>query len=396
MLVVHLLPYLYRCQSTLLTWNRGIVNTFGVYATYYQLDILKDSGPSNIAWIGSIQAFLLLVVGVATGPIYDMGYFRPLIAVGSFMVVFGHMMLSICTAYWEVLLAQAFCIGLGMGCLFIPSVALLSTYFTTHVALATGIAASGSSLGGVLYPIILHKLLPQIGFGWTVRVIGFIALATLLLPNTCMKVRVLPAQRRKLFDPTAFKNLPYMLFCLGSFISFAGLYMPFFFVQTFAIDEHITSENFAFYLLSILNATSIFGRIVPNYVADKIGPLNVMAPCGVMSGVLIFCLIAVRNLGGIVVIVLLFGFFSGSLVSVPPTVIVSLTPDRRFIGTRLGMAFAFVAIGVLIGSPIGGVILRSKGYTSLWVFGGVLSVVGGVVLVLARVAHKGWKPLVKA
>jgi len=26
--------------------------------------------PSNIAWVGSLQAFLLLIVGVATGPIY--------------------------------------------------------------------------------------------------------------------------------------------------------------------------------------------------------------------------------------------------------------------------------------------------------------------------------------
>ena len=44
-------------------------------------------------------------------------------------------------------------------------------------ALATGIAASGSSLGGVIYPIVLYKVLRKVGFSWAVRIIGFIALA---------------------------------------------------------------------------------------------------------------------------------------------------------------------------------------------------------------------------
>jgi len=306
------------------------------------------------------------------------------------------MMLSLCTEYWQAMLAQALCVGIGMGCLFIPSVAILSTYFTKKLAFATGIAASGSSLGGVLYPIILHKLIPKIGFPWAVRTIGFICLATLLVPNFCMKVRVLPAERRKIIDTTAFKSLPFMLFCIGAFITFCGLYMPFFFLQTYAIANKITTEDFAFYLLSLLNAASIFGRIVPNFVADKLGPMNIIFPCASVSGILIFCLISIHNLGGIVIFALLFGFFSGSLVSLPPTIIVRLTKDRRYIGTRLGMCFGFVAVGTLIGSPIGGVILREKGFTSAWIFGGVLSTVGGVVIASSRIAHAGWNPRIKA
>ena len=57
------------------------------------------------------------------------------------------MMLSLCETYWEVVLAQALCVGLGSGCLYIPSVAIVSTYFTTKKAFATGIAFGGSSLG---------------------------------------------------------------------------------------------------------------------------------------------------------------------------------------------------------------------------------------------------------
>jgi MFS family permease len=136
------LPY-----ETKLILFRGIINTFGSYQAYYESDLLQSSNPSAISWIGSIQAFLLLIVGALSGPIYDRGYFRFLLLSGTFMLVLGQMMLSLCKEYWQVLLAQAFCIGIGCGALFIPSVAILSTYFTTRIATAVGIAASGSSLG---------------------------------------------------------------------------------------------------------------------------------------------------------------------------------------------------------------------------------------------------------
>lgn len=131
------------------TW--AITNTWGVFQSYYGLELLHDSDPSAISWIGSIQAFLLLVVGSLTGPVYDAGYFRELLWGGSFLVVFGHMMLSLCTKYWQVLLAQAFCVGIGMGMLFVPGVAIISTWFSSRLAVATGIAAAGSSLGKVSY-----------------------------------------------------------------------------------------------------------------------------------------------------------------------------------------------------------------------------------------------------
>jgi predicted MFS family arabinose efflux permease len=126
-------------------------------------------------------------------------------------------------------------------------------------------------VGGVLYPIILNRLIPQIGYAWAVRVIGFICLATLVVPNLIMKVRVLPPAKRKLIDMTAFRHPAYLVFVLGSFLSFQGLFIPFFYMQFYAIDKHITNDNLAFYLLSILNSASVFGRIVPNLFADKLG-----------------------------------------------------------------------------------------------------------------------------
>lgn len=57
------------------------------------------------------------------------------------------MMASLSHEYYQVLLAQGFCIGIGVGLVFIPGVAILSTYFSSKLALANGIAAAGSGLG---------------------------------------------------------------------------------------------------------------------------------------------------------------------------------------------------------------------------------------------------------
>ena len=122
-----------------------------VFQTYYESGDLFTASSSDIAWVGAIQAFMLLATGFLSGPLYDRGYLRILLIAGSFMIVFGYMMTSLCTSLWQAVLAQGFCIGIGGGLLFVPSVAILPTYFRKKLGLAVGLAAAGSSLGGVIF-----------------------------------------------------------------------------------------------------------------------------------------------------------------------------------------------------------------------------------------------------
>lgn len=126
---------------------RGVVNTFGVYQSYYENTLLPNYSASSISWIGTVQGFLLLMAGLVVGPIYDKGYLRSLITAGTFLVVFGLMMTSLATKYYQVFLAHGLTVGLGCSCLFLPSIAIVATYFTSRRALATGITASGGSIG---------------------------------------------------------------------------------------------------------------------------------------------------------------------------------------------------------------------------------------------------------
>ena len=51
----------------------------------------------------------------------------------------------------------------------------------------------------------------------------------------------------------------------------SGMFTPLFYVQQFAVSLGL-SPGAAFYLLSIVNGSSAFGRILPGFVADRFGP----------------------------------------------------------------------------------------------------------------------------
>ena len=324
------------------------------------------------------------------GPIFDRGHFRILLIVGTFLTVFGIMMNSISNNYWQVFLSQGLCIGLGTGCLFLPSVAIVATYFTTKRALAIGFVASGGSIGSVIYPIVFHHLQPRIGFPWATRVIGFIALGTLLLSILVLRTRLPPPKKtRVILDPQAFKNVPFVLFSAGLFLAFAGLYIPIFYIIFIAEVRVHVNNDLSFYMLPILNAASVFGRIIPGLLADRYGSLEMIAVCTLASAIIGYVGVIIKSLPGLIVLSIIYGFLSGAVVSLPSAVVASLAPSMQLVGTWMGMSFFFAALGILIGNPIAGSIIdvEKNQFGGGFVFSGSLVMAAGALFVMT----KGWK-----
>lgn len=377
--------------------DRGIINTWGAYQTYYEQHLLSHMSSSDIAWIGSLQSFLLMLFGVVTGPLFDAGYFRWLLTFGNVMLPLGLMMVSISTKFWHMILAQGVVIGLASGCLFVPSVAILPQYFQKRRGLANGFAAAGSSIGGVVYPIMFTQLQQRVGFPWASRALGFLSLGTITFSQTLMRQRFAPKEKRKLIQLNAFKEPAFVMFCISMFLGFLGFYNFLFYVQSYAIDTGITGATLGFYLLSMLNAGSTVGRILPNFFADHIGPLNVLVPAATATAILAFAWIGVHNVPGIIVLAVLYGLCSGGFVSLPPVVMAYMTKDVRELGTRLGMVFAVTSVGLLVGTPIGGAILNSSGsYLGVQLFAACCLIASAAGFVTMRLMLSKGKVVAKA
>src|ERR1700712_550802 len=161
----------------------------------------------------------MLVCGPFVGKILDDYGPRALLSVGTFLHVFGLMMTSISHTYYQILLSQGVCSALGASMIFYPSMACVVTYFFRRRSLALGIAATGSSIGGVIFSVTVVKLIPEVGFGWTMRICAFMILVLMILGNLTLKSRIPPTPK-----PVRFMDFvrPFMegnfaLLALGSF-----------------------------------------------------------------------------------------------------------------------------------------------------------------------------------
>ncbi|KAH9908361.1 monocarboxylate permease-like protein, mch4 [Xylariomycetidae sp. FL2044] len=377
------------------TW--GLINAFGVFQTFYENDLLRHMSPSDISWIGSAQSFFLLVVGVISGPLYDAGYLRHLLVAGTVLVPLGMMLTSLCSEYWQVMLAQALCVGVGTGCLYVPSVAIIPQYFHKRRALAMGVVTSGSSFGGVIYSLLFQGLQPRIGFAWTTRVMGFISLVTIAIALLVLRRRTEASRIRSLVDLSAFRERPYVIYCVAVCLSFTAFFAPVFYLQSYALTHGLEGQTVALYLVAILNAASVLGRLSPSFVANKIGPIHTLFICVTLTGVSTFSWINTNTGAGNIGFSVAFGFFSGGIVALPAVVLTSFTKDLSRLGTRLGMSSVINAVGSLVGAPIAGVILSATGdYLGVQLFAGFVIMATSVCLVALRFAVTGRSYWVKA
>lgn len=279
--------------------------------------------------------------------------------------------------------------------LFILSVAIVGTYFSTRRATAVGIAATGSGVGGVVYPIILRRLISGVGIAWAIRAIAFIMLATLLVSIAVMKPRLPPRKSGPLVDVQSLKDPAFTLWLVGIFILFIGLYIPFFYIELYALNLGI-DKDLASYILITINAASIPGRVFPSMMADRIGNLHIIISAVLLSGVIFLSWIAVETQSALFAVAVLAGFANGSIQAVVPSCTAFLCPDLSKLGSNIGITLFSAGLGILIGNPIAGIILGSQSsedHLTFWgtlLFSGIFVIAGGLLLCAVRIMKVGF------
>ncbi|KAM5361699.1 hypothetical protein ACJA88_014367 [Fusarium oxysporum] len=333
----------------------GYVNACGMFQLYYSDVMFKDESSSALAWITTLQIFLLFMFGPAVGKLIDVYGCRRMLPPFSIMAVFSVCMLSLCTKYWQVMLAQGVAFGLAAAGLSLPAMATATQWFSTKKGLAVGIVSSGSSLGGIIYPCMLPRLIEEVGFAsavrWTALLQGILLfIANLLCSSPFPPLGKSSPEEKDKVPPSSglkgFKSWPWFFFVLGCFFTMWGLFAPLNYLPEMASLHGY--ESFAVYTLAIANAGSLVGRIVPGWISDIIGQFNTMVMVTSLSGILLggFCLA--------------------------------------------------IALGALTGLPIEGAIKDREGdkFTGLMAFAGATMIMGSFCTAIARV-YKGGSQLMK-
>ncbi|KAF2007257.1 MFS general substrate transporter [Amniculicola lignicola CBS 123094] len=376
----------------------GWLNCIGVFQTYYQTHQLSEYSPDTVAWISSCEIFVMFIPGPIVGFVFDNHGPKWLLVFGTFFHVFGIMMTSLCTEYYQFVLAQGIVSPLGLNCIFTAATSSVTTWFLKKRGAAFGIMAAGSGLGGVIFPVMTNQLMPRVGFGWTMRICGFLILFLLGVAFLTVKSR-LPPKPRKLelaVFQEPFKDIKWVMVTLSSFLFFMGLFVPMNFIELQAGAAGM-SHHLASYLIPILNAASIFGRIIPGILADTVGRFNMQMIMAFFAGIIVLALaLPASSNAAFIIFAALYGFASGAYVSLAPAQIAYISKVEQ-IGVRTGVMFSCIAFAGLAGSPIAGAIVKEDngGFHHMTVFAGVLLLAGAAMFVVTRGVVSSWKLFVR-
>ncbi|KAJ8516579.1 hypothetical protein ONZ45_g6114 [Pleurotus djamor] len=295
------------------TVSAGYVSSFGVYEDIYTRS--HAASASNIGWVGSTQLCLIFAVGLPAGKLLDKGYFRQTILAGSLIFLLSLFALSLAhpAKYYQIWLSQGLGMGLGAGLIYAPSVVIQGHHWNQRKSFAMSIVALGNSLGGVVFPIMLNRLLNgSTGFARGVRASAFLCLGLLVISNLLMKDNsAYNPHLRKTSGHDILTDYPFWIFTIGLLCLTCALFFPYFYLELFAINNDIP-PYIAFYLIAVLNAGGIIGRIAAGLLSHHFGPFNVIVVALLCTTGLMFGLFGIETVASSMAFAVLYGIFSGT------------------------------------------------------------------------------------
>ncbi|KAK9475360.1 MFS general substrate transporter [Dipodascopsis tothii] len=356
----------------------GYINVVGIFQEYYQTHQLQLMTPSTIAWIGSVQSFVLSFASLLFGRMSDVFGPRLVVVPGAIMLVVGVFATGFCTEFYQFMLAQGVCTGLGSSALFYSSTAAVSSWFSKRRATAFGVAASGASFGGIIFPITIRHIEEAHGFRAAIFAVSAILLFFSLVACFTLTGRLAPVgwkdDGRSLVQLYAapLREPAFVVLTVGYFFAYLGLFVPFAYLTGYAVHEG-ASTSMAFYMVAFLNAGSIFGRIICGRLADHFGNFNVQTIFILVSSLASLALwLPTHSPAATVAYSVIYGFCSGGVLCLYPAVVAKISPISE-IGTRMGTITAFMAVGSLAGSPIAGQLISAMNgsFAGVCIFTGV-------------------------
>ncbi|RPA81746.1 MFS transporter [Ascobolus immersus RN42] len=377
----------------------GFLNAMGIFHHVYQEDLLKENSASQISWILTFQFFLMFFLGQTMGVAVDMWGPKMVLIPSSIVAVTGLILLSFAKTYWQVFLAQGVVFGIGVAGIFMPGLVVTGQFFARRRGMAMGIVAAGSSVGGVVFPIFLHNMLEPHGFSNTLRYTAAMMAGLMAIACACISSPFPPkgwVARRGVVSLESFKKKEYLLFCIGAFFVFWGLFGPFDYLPQ-QTSQTPKLSSLSIYSIVILNGASLPGRIIPAILADKFGRFNIIIPivflCSISVMAMWIPLVYYPNLVGIILFAIVFGFVSGGFLSVMNPCIADLCDNIQELGTRIGGFLMVAAVASLTGLPIQGVIFdKLEGndrFMGLITFSGVTMGIGAGFVSWAGVRVNG-------
>ncbi|KZT35626.1 MFS general substrate transporter [Sistotremastrum suecicum HHB10207 ss-3] len=370
----------------------GFIVSWGIFQTFYENHVLSSHSTSDIAWIGSIQYALGSLPCLLTGRLFDLGYSRLLIYIGSFMLVTSTFMTAISNTYSAFLFYQGVVFGLAASITYAPTLGVIPQWFKEKQALAYAITSMGNPLGGILYSVMFAKMQPHLGFRGTMIVFSAVSLVLCLFAVATLKDRRSQSQIMtkvpKMFDLQGAMSSPaFWAYVAAIFTAYLGLLTP----LTYITDQ-ANSVGFPTslgpYLVATVNTATIAGRLFCGALAVEFGPLNLMI---ISTGCCMFFTYIwtfVPSIAGYAAVACLYGASMGGFFSLYCVPVAQMVPVDD-VGRTIGLLLTLLSIAEMVGPPISGAIADHFSFHAAGLYAGTSIAVAVFILAWSKFLQMG-------
>lgn len=369
------------------TW--GLNSSYGVFLAHYLANNTFPGATSlHYAFIGSLSISCgLLVSPTATMSAARFGT-KPTLFFGAVLQAASLICASFAFEIWHLFLTQGVLFGMGMGFLFVPSIAIVPQWFTTRRSMANGISACGSGLGGVVYSFAAGAMIKNLGLEWAFRILGILAFVANTVSTILIKDRnKLIGSNQAAFDVSLLKRAEYLLLLGFSCFSMLGYVVLIFSLSNYANEIGLDSSQAAL-ISGIFNLGQFCGRPFIGFFSDKTGRINMACITTFLCGVFAFATwINAKSYGVLVFYAISGGFVAGTFWATIAPVTAEVV-GLKGVPSALSILWLSLLLPVTFSEPIALEIFDGTGTyigTQLWT--GFMFMAAALCLFVLR----GWK-----
>jgi MFS family permease len=308
--------------------------------------------------------FAGLPFGVLAGTLIDRVGARSVILVGVGLVGIPLLLMGWMTRFWQF---EILCIVEVLGYVLagpIPNQVLVSRWFSRRRGRAMGYAYLGLGLGGVIAPLLINRLAHAYGWRHALQLLGA-AILLVLFPVALWVTRSTPqglgmesepiaetelaVNHSALQSPTsigvaqAARSISFWLILAGSTLVIGAIGAVIQHFILFLKDAGYSATGAARFS-TILLASSLGGRVIVGYLADRFRKTHIMTFFYFLIGASVFLLVNAPSSAVLCTFAIIFGFSMGA-----DYMLIPLVTAECFGTQALGKLLALIIMGYSIG-----------------------------------------------
>ncbi|KAK9322180.1 major facilitator superfamily domain-containing protein [Lipomyces orientalis] len=267
----------------------GIVASYGIYLSHYlSSGIYPEASSIDFALVGGFNFSMAMLAAPLVTILTRKFGIRFTMTVGVILLSGGFIAASFANRVWHLYLSQGLLVGVGVGFIYIPSMAVLSQWFDKKRSLANGISSGGSGIGGAVFSWATQAMIDHLGLAWALRVTGIITFVANLTAAILMRDRnhhIRPAQLA--FDTRLLRRYDVLLLLSWAFISMLGYITLLFSLPDFAMSIGLSRAQ-ATDIVGFLNIGTAVGRPIFGIWSDRYSRIDVAGLLTLICGLCCF------------------------------------------------------------------------------------------------------------